>query len=189
MRMFIMAAMLAFAGCAPASGGDGQTASVRGCQAVATDHWRPLSGVEFTVEAFSAGPDCGRAVATIVIRDVQGEVLWAEAYAAAHVMVLAGAQDAPGMQGAMAEWIETDDPPFATTAALPPWANGAEGPSAENSEFPFYVEPEWNDREGYEQVRAANTPVYCYVQGMESMACLALQNGQIYKIGVQSFPG
>jgi hypothetical protein len=58
-----------------------------------------------------------------------------------------------------------------------------------NSEFPFYLEPEWNDRVGYEELRARNAPMYCYVQGMESLACLALQDGQLYKIGVQSFPG
>jgi hypothetical protein len=186
--MLIFAGALALAAaCAPANGA-GQTASVRGCQAVATDHWRPLSGVEFTIEAFSSGPDCQHAVATIVIRDLQSNVLWADAYVTEHVMSLAGANDAPALQAAMAEWIETDDPAFANTGALPPWPQGADGPS-DNSEFPFYLEPEWNDRDGYEALRAGGTPVYCYVQGMESMACLALQNGQLHKVGVQSFPG
>jgi len=32
-------------------------------------------------------------------------------------------------------------------------------------------------------------PVFCYVQGMESMACVALQNGEMTKVGVQTFPG
>jgi hypothetical protein len=32
--------------------------------------------------------------------------------------------------------------------------------------------------------------VFCYVQGMESMACIGLsKDGQMTKIGVQSFPG
>jgi hypothetical protein len=190
MRMMILSAALALAGgCAPATGaGAGQTASVRGCQAVATAPWRPLSGVEYTIEAFSSGPDCRHAVATIVIRDAQNSVIWAEAYAAAQVMVLAGANDEPALQAAMSEWIETDNPVFAATGALPAWPAGAAGPAG-NSEFPFYLEPEWNDRVGYEELRARNAPMYCYVQGMESLACLALQDGQLYKIGVQSFPG
>jgi hypothetical protein len=31
--------------------------------------------------------------------------------------------------------------------------------------------------------------LFCFVQGMESLACLALQDGALVKVGVQAFPG
>jgi len=31
--------------------------------------------------------------------------------------------------------------------------------------------------------------MYCYVQGMESLACLVISDEGLEKIGVQSFPG
>jgi hypothetical protein len=45
------------------------------------------------------------------------------------------------------------------------------------------------DRDSYEQVRVAKVPVFCYVQGMESLACVVLKDGGMSKIGLQTFPG
>jgi len=146
-----------------------------------------LSDVEFTVEAFSNGPDCEHAVATIVVRDLQNNVLWADAGPTRYLFGLNEARDAPAMQAALSDWIATDNQAFASSAALPAWPANAESP--ESGEFPFYVEPEWADREGYESLRAEGVPIYCYVQGMESLSCVALQNGSMHKVGVQSFPG
>lgn len=190
MRIAISCAALALAACAPtapeAADGRGESASVRGCQAVATSPWRPLSGVEFTVEAVSAGPDCERAVATLVIRDTAGRVLWADARAAGRVMGLSQARDVETMQRAMLEWIDPANSSMSTTAALPDWPANAQGP--ERGEFPFHPEPEW-DRGAYLALRQGGTPMFCYVQGMESLACVALNQGRIDKVGVQSFPG
>jgi hypothetical protein len=44
-------------------------------------------------------------------------------------------------------------------------------------------------RVGGEAARAARLPVFCYVQGMESMACVMWKDGGITKLGVQLFPG
>jgi hypothetical protein len=63
---------------------------------------------------------------------------------------------------------------------------GAEHPV--NGEFPFYPEP-GVDRDYYEKARALRAPVFCYVQGMESMSFVALIEGGMVKLGVQSFPG
>ena len=57
-----------------------------------------------------------------------------------------------------------------------------------SGEFPFYPEP-YYDRSGYEVLRQSDVPLFCYVQGMESIACVALENGRMEKVGVQSFPG
>jgi hypothetical protein len=142
--------------------------------------------VDFTVEAQTFGPDCERAVATIVIRDAQRRVQWTESSPAAHVMVLAAARDVGAMQAALTEWITSSNHTIATSSAFPEWPQGASGP--QNGEFPFYPDDAF-DRANYEALRRTNTPVYCYVQGMESQACLALMNGELVKVGVQSFPG
>lgn len=189
MKSLIVAAALALgvAACAPQDDADdAQTASVRGCQAVATEAWRPLSGAEFSIEATSAGPDCQRAVATLAIRDAQGHALYTQAYPAAQVMGLSEAGDVDAMQRAMSDWIRSSNHTIATTAALPDWPTGAQGPVS--GEFPFYV-AEGMARADYLALRQRDAPVYCYVQGMESQACLALDQGGLVTIGVQTFPG
>ena len=86
----------------------------------------------------------------------------------------------------MREWIAPANNSMQTTAALPAWPENAESPAA--GEFPFHVAEGW-DRTAYESIRAADRPLLCYVQGMESMGCLAAADGEVTKIGVQSFPG
>lgn len=187
MKNWMTAAALAFAlvACAEQAEVVGETASVSGCQAVATEVWRPLSGAEFTIEATSAGPDCARAVATLTIRDVRGHALYTQAYAAEQVMGLNEARDLASMQQAMSDWIRSSNSTLATTA-LPDWPVGAQGPVS--GEFPFYVE-EGVTRADYLALKRRNAPVYCYIQGLESQACLALEQGGLIKIGVQTFPG
>jgi hypothetical protein len=75
---------------------------------------------------------------------------------------------------------------MATTKALPEWKAKDDFPI--NGEFMFYVE-EGIDRAAYDVIRKADLPMYCFVQGMESVACLVLQDGGLFKVGVQSFPG
>ena len=86
----------------------------------------------------------------------------------------------------LAEWV-TPGSTMISTSALPEWPANAQAP--ESGEFPFYPE-EGYDREAYNALRTNNLPLYCYVQGMESLACIAFSGeGEVSKIGVQSFPG
>jgi hypothetical protein len=157
------------------------------CVAGASQPWRPTSGLEFTVEASASGPDCEHAVATLVVRNAQNEVMWADARPTAHVMTLAPARDRAAMQTALGEWLNSGNRTMATSSALPDWPANAAAPAS--GEFPFYPEPTY-DRDGYMRLRESDAPLYCYVQGMESMACLALSvGGDIEKVGVQAFPG
>jgi hypothetical protein len=184
----VLVAVLALAGCSRI-GADKPApppASVRGCVVTATAPWRPAGAGAFEVSASSAGPDCAHAVATIAIRDAAGQVLWAEAAPTAQLFGLADAHDNAAMQTALANWIESSNHTIAATSALPDWPQGAEAP--QSGEFPFYPEQDL-PRDEYLALRARNAPVFCYVQGMESQACVALDNGAIRKIGVQTFPG
>jgi hypothetical protein len=102
-------------------------------------------------------------------------------------MVLAQAHDQDAMRTALNEWIDpAHNTTMQTTSALPDWPANADAPAS--GEFPFYPES-YVDRDSYIALREADVPLLCYVQGMESMACLALRDGQLEKVGVQSFPG
>ena len=39
------------------------------------------------------------------------------------------------------------------------------------------------------KLRGQKLPLFCYVQGMESMGCVALDGESITKVGLQTFPG
>ena len=160
--------------------------ALHGCQASATGAWRASPQATYQVEGSSAGPDCAHAVATIAVRDSSGKVLWSDAAASENLMTLAQAHDLSAMQHALAEWIDSNNHTIATSSALPDWPQDADAPRS--GEFPFYPEHDLN-RDAYLALRTANVPVFCYVQGMESEACIALQNGEMSKIGVQTFPG
>ncbi|MBI1212503.1 MAG: hypothetical protein GC190_13650 [Alphaproteobacteria bacterium] len=139
-------------------------------------------------EAVSQGATCENAVVTLVVRDKSGKPLWVDSRIGAQVMVFADIKDKPAMKKALGEWIDQNGSGLARTDKLPDWPNGAQGPK--ESEFPFYPETQDGiDREMYMRLRAKKLPMFCYVQGMESMACVALDDDGMTKVGVQSFPG
>lgn len=182
MRLALLAGVVAgIVACAPAE----RDVMSEGCAARAAAPWQ-AGATTLHVEATTTGPDCARAVATLVIRDASGAPLYAEAHVATHVMVLNGANTPAAMQAALGEWVSSDNAAYATTGALPDWPTTAEGPVS--GEFPFMPE-QGTDRALYQELRQGNTPVFCYVQGMESLACVTLRNGGIERIGLQLFPG
>ncbi|MGD9979604.1 MAG: hypothetical protein AB7H66_07400 [Hyphomonadaceae bacterium] len=187
MRFVLMAGLATFALAACLQQTDEERAAATPCNASASDRWRPVGSGEFNIEATASGPNCERAVATLVIRDSEGRVAWAEAFPTEDVMVLASARDGGAMEVALSGWINPEaNTMMQSTSALPEWPVNADAP--QNGEFPFYPEPGY-DRESYTRLRANNLPLYCFVQGMESTACLALSDGGLERIGVQSFPG
>lgn len=186
MRLAILGglAAIAAAACTPI---EEQEVMSAGCDARATAQWSTEADPNASIEAVTAGPDCARAVATLVIRNGSGDPLYATTHMPSQVMTLAQAETTNAMQTALQEWIDpASNTTMPTSSALPEWPANADSP--QNGEFPFYP-AEGVTRELYNQVRDANVPMYCYVQGMESLNCLALRDGALESIGVQSFPG
>lgn len=139
-------------------------------------------------EALSVGATCANAVATLVLRDSSGKPLWAESFVGAQVMTFAGVADKPAMIKALSEWIDQGSSTLPRTDKLPDWPQGADAPQA--GEFPFYPDTENGiDREAYMKLRGQKLPMFCYVQGMESEACVVFDGDGIMKVGVQTFPG
>jgi len=112
--------------------------------------------------------------------------LYTETFEAGHVMVLAGAQSVDDMRRRLNEWINPPGAARDSTGDLAEWAANAEAPM--QGEFPFYPEDALT-RAAYAALRAADAPMYCFVQGMESEACLTVHGGALRKVGVQTFPG
>lgn len=183
MRIVLAVAALALAAaCAPATETEQMS---EGCDARATNTWT-AEDAQLSVEATTVGPDCARAVATFIVRDGSGVPLYAEAHVAEDIMTLAPARDQAAMQTALREWV-TPGTTMISTSALPEWPANAAAP--QNGEFPFYPESDF-DRESYAVLRQNNLPLFCYVQGMESQACIMFSGeGEVTKIGVQTFPG
>lgn len=183
MRLLLLAAVAAIGVSACTRIDEGETAaSAEGCTAVAAIEWQG-----FNVEASTRGPDCARAGVTLVFRaSGSGEIARMETHRAMDLMTLASVEDAAAMETALAEWIDQTNPEYATSANLPEWAANAEAPMS--GEFPFFP-AEGTTREAYDVIRARAAPLFCYVQGMESINCLALVDGDLDSVGVQTFPG
>lgn len=177
--LIVAAVVLAASGIAPAS--------AAGCNLGAAKAWKPFKGAAYSSEAYSNGATCAGAVVTIVVRAPGGDVLWAEAMPATHLMTFADAKTPQRMKAGLVDWLGQQHP-FKSTGDLPEWKKGAEAPSM-LGEFAFYPEA-GVDQESYAKIRADKLAIFCYVQGMESMACVAIsKDGSASKIGVQTFPG
>lgn len=152
------------------------------CTASAEESWPAGEGRSFTANASTSGPNCAQAAALLVVRDGEGNIVWTDARAVAHVSGLNQARTRNPMHEALRNWIAQR--PF-DTSSLPDWPEGADGPGGE---FPFYPEA-WLNRESYLALRASAQPMFCYAQGIESMSCLTVRDERLERIGVQSFPG
>jgi hypothetical protein len=162
-------------------------AAPAGCSARASVPWAIGSGKTLIAEAMSDGPTCASAVVTLVVRNPSGQPIWVDSRIGSQVMIFAGVSNVRDMARALTDWIDQRRSTMPRADALPDWPQGAQAPKA--GEFPFYPDGDV-DRQTYMKLRSERRPLFCYVQGMESMACVALtSDGQMRKVGVQSFPG
>lgn len=185
MRYVMVAAALALVSCGPRAEAPQQAADNL-CPATAASTWVGDNGATFALEAASTGATCAEASATLTIKDGGGAVVFTETYPASEVMTLAGAESVEDMQRRLGEWIAPGGAAADSTGDLPAWAPGAASP--ESGDFPFYPEEDL-DHDAYEAWRARDAAMFCFVQGMESLACLAMREGALRKIGLQTFPG
>lgn len=162
-------------------------AQAAGCSVGVTKAWAPEKNARaYVTEAYANGVSCANAVVTIVVRGAGGDLLWADAMASNQLMTFADVKTRARMKAGLIDWL-TQQHTFKSSGDLPEWKKGADAPEA--GEFPFHPEP-GVDRETYMQIRAEKQAMFCYVQGMESMSCIAIaKDGAVTKVGVQQFPG
>lgn len=187
MRSALIVALMLAAACAqeaqmPAE--EALTAEATGpnnCPAQASNDWG-----SYAITAVASGADCASAQAVLTIRTPAGDVGYTETYPVSQVMVLAGAESPADLERMLNEWVNPPGAAADSTGDLPVWTANAEYPVS--GEFPFYP-AEGTDRAAYEAIRRGDAPMFCFVQGMESQACVMAENGTVRVIGVQTFPG
>lgn len=179
MRAWIMAVLVGMAGAWA------QPAMAQGCAAKLSVPWAGADGVSIVVA--SSGPKCASAKIRLDLRDRAGTETEVYVGKVDENAAFYEVTDLASMKKALGEWIVDAAKARKTTADLPRWAKGKEQPMS--GEFPFYPE-EGVDRSMYEELRGLKRPMLCFVQGMESEACIFLDgHGDASKIGAQSFPG
>ena len=132
-----------------------------------------------TIEAYAQGPTCAQAVATLIIRRKSGEAIWAYAHVTSNLMnfTQSPAANAKALTAQLKDWISGNG--FMKSADK----------LVTDSEFPFMLN-EGVDAATFAKYRKAKLPMLCYIQGMESGKCVALDNKDgVIELGVQSFPG
>lgn len=195
MHMAVAASLLALAACQPpadapakpaeSAAGTEQTASTGGCDVQIEKPW-----LENTAEASVMGPTCEQGVALLVIRHA-GTPVFTWSGLTTFLFGLNEAKDPAAMRSALLDWIDQGEKPD-TTSSLPPWEETEGQPR--RAEFPF-MPAEWLNKDGYEQLKKSDLPMFCFPQGMESSQCAVLRPGEngmpasMEEIGLQLFPG
>jgi len=157
-----------------------------GCPARATSTWDPGGGNTYSIEASSAGANCAEARATMVIRDAHGALEQSFSLGAADTQVLGGAESVQDMQRRLGEWITPAGASADSTGDLPAWETGAQTPASGGVPFTPTL---GMGRAEYQALRAQDAPMYCYETSRETGACLAVHNGGLMEIGVQTYAG
>lgn len=161
------------------------------CATEARTQWQATPTQAYTIVGSSIGDHCETAEVTISVEASDGRQVFVETLAVMPMRntIFAEANTQETMRAALADWINpARNTTMRMSAALPEWPANADSP--QNGEFPFYPD-EGVTRERYNQFRAQNTPLLCFVQGGESMGCAALaaDGRAMHRVGAQAFPG
>ncbi|MBN8649770.1 MAG: hypothetical protein J0L55_17620 [Caulobacterales bacterium] len=157
------------------------------CHAKASQVWQ-AGNKKLLIEAFAEGPNCKKAIVTLVIRNSSGTPIWYDVSTVSDNMVLSEnpSANSVAMGKILKNWIMIDNSQRPSDS-LPEWKANSQAPEAE--EFPFYPS-ETISRDEYTMLRNSKLPMFCFVTGMESSTCLVLKtDGTITDIGTQTFPG
>lgn len=172
MRILLLSvlATLALGGCNRPS----TAPSASGCDKTATHQvtWSNPTAPD-AVTTTASGPTCAQAVVTFVLRNANGDPLWA--FASTYNAMTAGdglpPEGAPPVSDAdvdafLASWANVTE---SNSADLPEWR--ADAATLSESATTFSYDTPF-DRETYESMRARSLPMICYAGGVESSHCL-----------------
>lgn len=173
MRTMLIAALTLLAACAQPDQAPRADAGP-GCERTATAErtWSNAQAPD-RITARAEGPTCAQAVVTLVIRNANGDPLWAVA-STYEAMNVGGRYDAPAeipateVEAFLASWIDVTE---RRSAAMPAWPEDAESLAAAGDGMAYYTE---FSREGYERARERDLPLICYAAGVESSQCLII---------------
>lgn len=145
-----------------------------GCFAEFSRDWSAVGSQYYVIEAEAEGPTCAEATARIRITSRDGTALFEQEYRTAEIpLAFNPNNNQTGLRAELEAWTDnTAEPPRADT--LPAWPAGAQRPP--------HFQPEAT-RTQYEAARGAQGPLFCYPDGNESNACVALAGDRATLLG------
>jgi hypothetical protein len=171
---------LALAACSPAEAP--QTAEIppvsdtasAGCNAVASRDWSAVGSQYYVVEAEAHGATCAEAVATIRIETTEGALLYTRDHPIGDVpLAFRPNNDQTGLRAEIEAWTQ-NTAQTQRTDELPAWPAGALRPPG----FQPAV-----SRSIYERARGNQGALFCYPDGGESNACIAVAGATATYLG------
>jgi hypothetical protein len=145
-----------------------------GCSAQASRDWSAVGSQYYIIEAEAEGATCADAVATMRIRSRDGVVLFTRDYPVREVpLAFNPNSDQTGLRGDLEAWTQNTAEP-ATADTLPRWPAGARRPPGFEPAVP---------RNRYEDARGAQGPLFCFPDGGESNACVAMAGDSATLLG------
>lgn len=185
MRAGLAALAFGLAACSPppSENGDAETTTASSttasvddtaCTAEASQDWSAVGSNYYLIEAEASGPSCAEASATMRIKSRGGAVLFEKTYPIADVPLAFNPRgDQSGLRSEIEAWIQnTAETPTADT--LPAWPAGAQRPPNFRPEVA---------RNRYEAARGAQGPLFCFPDGGESNACVAMDGDSAALLG------
>jgi hypothetical protein len=144
--------------------------------AEASRDWSAVGSQYYVIEAEASGTTCAEATATLRITTSDGAVLYERAYPTAHVsLAFAPNSDQAGLREGLDAWTQnTAEQPSADS--LPAWPARAERP-------PNFLPADGVTRQLYEAARGNQSALFCYPDGGESEACVALAGASATLLG------
>lgn len=171
-------AALVMSACAPPPE-QSETASVPpidalGCSAQTSRDWSAVGSQYYVIEAEARGATCADAVATLRIKSVEGAIIYTRDHPTRETpLAFNPNSDQTGLRAELDAWIQnTADP--ATVDTLPAWPSGGLRPPGFRPSV---------TRSRYEEARGAQGPLFCYPDGAESNACIAMAGNAATPLG------
>lgn len=173
--LIVVAALMA--ACSPPQQTDTAHATVpiaEACSAQTSHDWSAVGSQYFIIEAKAEGATCADAVATMSIKSREGAVLFTRDYPVREVPLAFNPNgNQTSLRSDLEAWTQnTAEPPTADT--LPQWPAGARRPPG--------FEPAVS-RNRYEGARGAQGPLFCFPDGGESNACVAMAGDSATYLG------
>lgn len=145
-----------------------------GCNMQASRDWSAVGSQYYVIEAETRGETCRDAVATIRIESTEGATIFTREYPTAQIpLAFNPNNDQTGVRNDLEGWIANTSE-TQRASELPAWPARAERPPG----FQPAV-----TRGQYEAARGNQGPLFCYPDGGESNACVALAGANATLLG------
>lgn len=150
------------------------TTARSGCDANASRDWSAVGSQYYVIEAEAHGATCAEAVATIRIETTEGQTIFTHDYPTRDVpLAFNPNSDQTGLRAEIDGWTQNVSETGAASS-LPAWPAGAQKPPG----FQPVVA-----RNVYESARGNQSAMFCYPDGGESNACVAVSGTSATLLG------